>query len=55
MGYLLVTAVLVVTLGRLGDMYGRVKIYNLGFVVFTVGLGRARRSTRSPAAPARCG
>lgn len=37
MGYLLVTAVLVVTFGRLGDMYGRVKIYNLGFVVFTVG------------------
>jgi MFS family permease len=35
-GYLLVTAVVVVTLGRLGDMYGRVKIYNLGFVVFTV-------------------
>ncbi len=36
MGYLLVQAVLVVTLGRLGDMFGRVKIYNLGFVVFTV-------------------
>ena len=36
MGFLLVTAVLVVTLGRLGDIYGRVKIYNLGFVVFTV-------------------
>lgn len=36
MGYMLVTAVLVVTFGRLGDMYGRVKIYNLGFVVFTV-------------------
>ena len=35
-GYLLVTAVLVVTLGRLGDMFGRVKIYNLGFVVFTL-------------------
>src|SRR6266516_3343432 len=34
-GYLLVTAVLVVTLGRLGDIFGRVKIYNLGFVVFT--------------------
>ena len=34
-GYLLVTAVLVVTLGRLGDIYGRVRIYNLGFVVFT--------------------
>ncbi|GAA4667048.1 MFS transporter [Frondihabitans cladoniiphilus] len=37
MGYMLVTAVLVVTFGRLGDMYGRVKIYNLGFVVFTIG------------------
>ncbi len=35
-GYLLVTAVLVVTLGRLGDIYGRVRIYNLGFVVFTL-------------------
>jgi MFS family permease len=36
MGYLLVTAVLVVSLGRLGDMFGRVRIYNLGFVVFTL-------------------
>jgi MFS family permease len=36
MGYMLVTAVLVVTLGRLGDMYGRVKIYNSGFAVFTL-------------------
>jgi MFS family permease len=36
MGYLLVMAVLVVTLGRLGDMFGRVRIYNLGFVVFTL-------------------
>jgi MFS family permease len=35
-GYLLVTAVLVVTLGRLGDMFGRVRIYNMGFVVFTL-------------------
>src|SRR5262249_30840578 len=35
MGYLLVQAVLVVALGRLGDMFGRVRIYNLGFVVFT--------------------
>jgi MFS family permease len=35
MGYMLVTAVLVVTLGRLGDMYGRVRIYNAGFAVFT--------------------
>ncbi|BDZ50864.1 hypothetical protein GCM10025867_31050 [Frondihabitans sucicola] len=37
MGYMLITAVLVVTFGRLGDMYGRVRIYNLGFVVFTLG------------------
>ena len=36
MGYMLVTAVLVVSLGRLGDIYGRVRTYNLGFVVFTV-------------------
>ncbi len=36
MGYLLVTAVLVVTVGRIGDMYGRVKMYNLGFAIFTV-------------------
>src|SRR3982751_52436 len=34
MGFLLVSAVFVVTLGRLGDIYGRVKIYNLGFLVF---------------------
>jgi MFS family permease len=34
MGYLLVQAVLVVTLGRLGDMFGRVRIYNAGFAVF---------------------
>jgi MFS family permease len=37
MGYLVVSAVLVVTLGRLGDMYGRVRMYNLGFAVFAVG------------------
>src|SRR3954471_14233626 len=36
MGYMLITAVLVVTLGRLGDMYGRVKIYNAGFAIFTI-------------------
>ncbi|MGK4578754.1 MFS transporter [Kitasatospora sp. HPMI-4] len=36
MGYLLVSAVLVVTLGRLGDIHGRVRIYNAGFLVFTV-------------------
>jgi MFS family permease len=36
MGYMLVTAVLVVSLGRLGDMVGRVRIYNAGFAVFSV-------------------
>ncbi|MEB3982596.1 MFS transporter [Mycobacterium sp. 663a-19] len=36
MGYLVVTAVLVVFVGRLGDMFGRVRIYNVGFAVFTV-------------------
>ncbi|KKF01344.1 MFS transporter [Mycolicibacterium obuense] len=36
MGYLVVTAVLVVPFGRLGDMFGRVRIYNMGFAVFTV-------------------
>ena len=35
MGFLLVTAVLVVSLGRVGDIYGRVRMYNLGFAVFT--------------------
>jgi MFS family permease len=37
MGYTLVVAVLVVTVGRIGDMFGRVRMYNLGFVIFTVG------------------
>ena len=35
LGFLVVTSALVVTLGRLGDMYGRVRIYNLGFAIFT--------------------
>ena len=36
MGFLLVTSVLVVSLGRVGDMFGRVRMYTLGFAVFTV-------------------
>ncbi|MDA8395396.1 MAG: MFS transporter [Candidatus Dormibacteraeota bacterium] len=36
MGYMVVTAVLVVSLGRIGDMFGRVRMYNLGFAVFTL-------------------
>jgi MFS family permease len=35
-GYMLVTAVLVISLGRIGDIFGRVRIYNLGFLVFSV-------------------
>ncbi len=37
MGYLVVSAVLVVTLGRLGDIYGRVRMYNMGFAIFGLG------------------
>ena len=36
LGFLIVTSVLVVSLGRLGDMFGRVRMYNLGFVIYTV-------------------
>src|SRR4051812_26316045 len=36
LSFLVVTAVLVVSLGRLGDVYGRVRMYNLGFAVFTL-------------------
>ncbi len=36
LGFLVVSSVLIVSLGRLGDMFGRVRMYNLGFVVYTV-------------------
>jgi MFS family permease len=36
LGFLVVTSVLVVSLGRLGDMFGRVRMFNLGFVIYTV-------------------
>lgn len=36
MGYMVVTSVLVVTFGKLGDMFGRAKVYNLGFLIFTL-------------------
>src|ERR1700739_3901766 len=36
LGFLVVTSVLVVSLGRLGDLYGRVRMYTLGFVIFTL-------------------
>ena len=53
MGYRLVQAVLVVTVGRLGDMYGRVRIYNSGFAVFTAALSPAvvRSVHRRPRRP----
>ena len=37
LGYLVVTATLLVTFGRISDMFGRVKLYNLGFTIFTIG------------------
>jgi MFS family permease len=37
MGFMVVSAVLVVSFGRLGDMFGRVRMYNMGFAVFTIG------------------
>ncbi|MEM0120882.1 MAG: MFS transporter [Thermoprotei archaeon] len=37
MGYSIVSATMLLTLGRLSDMFGRVRLYNLGFAVFTVG------------------
>ena len=39
MGYILMTAVLLLLLGRLADMYGKVRLYNLGFLIFTIGSG----------------
>src|SRR5664279_2355681 len=36
LGYLVVSSVLIVSLGRLGDMFGRVRMFNLGFVIYTV-------------------
>jgi MFS family permease len=35
LGYLVTSSVLVVSVGRLGDLFGRVKMYNLGFVIYT--------------------
>ena len=36
MGFMVVTAVLVVSFGRLGDMFGRVRMFNMGFAVFSL-------------------
>ena len=37
LGYMMVTATLLVTFGRISDMYGRVRFYNMGFAIFAVG------------------
>ena len=36
MGFMVVTAVLVVSFGRIGDIFGRVRVFNLGFIIFSV-------------------
>ncbi len=45
MGYILMTAVLLLLFGRLADMYGKVRLYNIGFLVFTIGSGLCSLST----------
>ena len=63
LGYLVVSSVLIVSLGRLGDMFGRVRIYNLGFVIYTAASlaadgrldDRARRGHVPDRLPARAG
>ncbi len=37
LGYIIMSSVVVVTIGRLSDMFGRVKLYNLGFLIFSIG------------------
>lgn len=49
MGYLLVLTMLTTQVGRLGDMFGRVRMYNMGFVVFTLGSVLCGLSTTSTA------
>ena len=60
-GYMIATAVLVVSFGRLGDQHGRARMYSLGFAIFTVaalalGLlpGRGRLSPRPISLPCAC-
>ena len=48
MGYILMTAVLLLTFGRLADMYGKVRLYTIGFAIFTVGSGLCSLSTSGP-------
>ncbi len=53
LGYMVVSSVLIVSLGRLGDLYGRVRIYNLGFVIYTLASLAAGARLDERALPAR--
>ncbi len=48
MAYILAIASLLLALGRLADMHGRIRLYNLGFAVFTVGSGLCSISPNGP-------
>ncbi len=58
MGYGLVSAALVVTAGRMGDMFGRVRMFKIGFIIFTAaaagsvaGVGHRRRRRHARSSP----
>ena len=54
LGLLVATSVLVVSLGRLGDIVGRVKVFRVGYIIYTAGFAAVWRSTGCTATPARC-
>src|SRR5512136_1591017 len=47
MGYILISTVFLLTFGRIADMFGRVRLYNLGFVIFTAGSALCGLSTNA--------
>ncbi len=48
MAYILVSTVFLLTFGRIADMFGRVRMYNLGFVIFTIGSALCGFSSTAP-------
>ncbi len=48
MGYILILSTILLTIGRLADIYGRIRLYNLGFGIFTVGSGLCSVSLSGP-------
>src|SRR5512135_2719888 len=48
MAYILVSTVFLLTFGRIADIFGRVRMYNLGFVIFTIGSALCGFSTTAP-------